>query len=375
VGGAAADDAGYAMRHIDEYRDAEIIKALAQRIEAINPGLALSFMEVCGTHTVSIARYALKQMLPSNIRLISGPGCPVCVTSLEDIDMVVAYADIKDVIVATYGDMMRVPGSTGSLAQRRADGADVRVVYSAMDALDMAIANPSKKVILVAVGFETTAPASAVAVKKAADAGVDNFYLLCLHKTMPKALDALLKTGKAAIDGFILPGHVSTITGMSMYDFLVRDYGIGGVISGFEPADILESIAMLLAQCHTGPAIENQYRRVVKPQGNETALRLMDEVFEPCDAVWRGMGLIGGSGLKLKREYKPWDAMENIEVDVPPSASETECLCSEILCGTAEPSACPLFGRRCTPDNPVGACMVSSEGSCAAYYRYGGYSR
>ncbi|WP_407641816.1 hydrogenase formation protein HypD [Caldanaerobius fijiensis] len=348
--------------------DVELIRKIRQKIADLNPGIPIVFMEVCGTHTMAIARAGIRQMLPDNIRMISGPGCPVCVTSSQDIDLAIAFSTLPNVILTTFGDMIRVPGSYTRLSEMRAKGCDIRVVYSVYDALEIARENPSKEVVFEAVGFETTAPSIADAIVRAKKEKIMNFSVLSLHKTVPMSLRALLDMGDIKIDGFLLPGHVSAIIGVKPYRFLPIDYGIGGVISGFQPEDILFSIAALLKQIKEGPQIQNQYSRVVKEEGNVEALRAIDEVFEPCDSYWRGIGIIKNSGLKIRDKYADFDAGMRFPVKVFDSKEPAGCRCGDVLRGIIEPQECPLFARACTPDNPIGPCMVSSEGSCGIWY-------
>ena len=347
----------------------------AELTHLVRPGQ--TFMEVCGSHTMAISRYGLRQLLPPGLRLISGPGCPVCVTSTHDLDKVVALARMSEVTLATFGDLVRVPASHTTLARERAAGADVRVLYSPLDALDLAAdfatrgleaKQPARQVIFAGIGFETTAPGVAAAIAAAAARGLTNFSVISLHKTMPLALRALLDLGETAVSGFILPGHVSVITGSACYEFLARDYGVGGVVAGFEPEDVLRALVMLAGQ--TKPTVEIAYARAVRPDGNPAARALMDRVFTPCDADWRGLGVIPGSGLALRDEYAAFDAERRFAVETGPAAEPEGCACGEVLRGVLDPADCPLFGSRCTPREPVGACMVSSEGSCAARYRY-----
>jgi len=348
----------------------ERINKLRDRICAITPQGSVVLMEVCGTHTATIARSGIRQMLPKNVRLISGPGCPVCVTSAADIDLAIEFSKLPGAILTSFGDMIRVPGASASLSQARARGSDVRVVYSVYDALSIAEANPQKQVVFESVGFETTAPSVADAIMEAKARRLDNFSVLCMNKTVPEALRALLDMGEVKIDGFILPGHVSAIIGMKPYEFLPAEYGIGGVISGFEAEDVLLSVAALLKQVSGGvKKIENQYSRVVKYEGNKAAVAAMYEVFEPCDAFWRGIGLIPGSGLRIKYAYCEYDAQKRFDIKVSDSKEPPGCRCGDVLRGVIEPGECPLFGRACTPDNPVGPCMVSSEGSCGIWYK------
>jgi len=334
-----------------------------------DPNARLTYMEVCGTHTMAVSRFGLRELLPPGMRLVSGPGCPVCVTAVGDLDVVVALSRVPGVTIATFGDLVRVPSSSSTLALERAAGADVRVVYSPADAVELAAAEPAREIVLVGIGFETTAPTVAAALTLAAERGVENLSVVSLHKTMPGALRALLDLGETRIDGFILPGHVSVVTGSDCYRFLPDEYGIGGVVAGFEADDVLEALLMLTQQ--SGPAVEIGYRRAVTPEGNRAAQRLMARVFEPCDADWRGLGTIAGSGLRLRGEWARFDALRRFAVEPGTPVEPAGCRCGEVLRGVIDPDACPLFGRRCTPETPVGACMVSSEGSCAAHYRYG----
>ena len=330
----------------------------------------LTYMEVCGTHTMSIARYGLRELLPDSMRLVSGPGCPVCVTAMADLDRVVALARLPQVTLATFGDLIRVPASRTTLAAERAAGADVRVVYSARDAVQIAADEPAREVVFAGIGFETTAPTIAASLLEAARAGLANFSVLSMHKTMPSPLKALLELGETPISGFLLPGHVSVITGTACYEFLARDYGVAGVVAGFEPHDVLRALLRLVRQ--TTPAIEIEYGRAVRPEGNVVAQRLMEQVFAPSDADWRGLGVIPGSGLALRPEYAESDALLRFPLELEPPLEPAGCRCGEVLRGVTDPADCALFGARCTPEDPVGACMVSSEGACAARYRYRG---
>lgn len=339
--------------------------ALARRGASV-----LTFMEVCGTHTMAIARFGLRDLLPSEVRLVSGPGCPVCVTAMGDLDKVIGLARLPEVTVTTFGDLIRVPASRSSLAAERAAGADVRVVYSARDAVELAAAEPERQVVFAGIGFETTAPTVGAALLEAQARGVANFSVLSMHKTMPLPLKALLDLGETDITGFILPGHVSVVTGSGCYEFLARDHGVGGVVAGFEAHDVLQALQLLVRQ--TEPAIAIQYGRAVRPEGNVVAQRLMARVFEPCDADWRGLGIIPGSGLRLRDEFAAFDAERRLSVDAGEPLEPKGCRCGEVLRGVLDPAACALFGARCTPEDPVGACMVSSEGACAARYRYRG---
>ncbi|MCG3148755.1 MAG: Hydrogenase maturation factor HypD [Verrucomicrobiae bacterium] len=342
------------------------IAGLAQRLTR-----PVQFMEVCGTHTMAAYRSGLHQLLPPNVRLLSGPGCPVCVTDPSYIDAAIELAGHPDIIVATFGDLLRVPGSDSSLEQERAAGANVRIVYSPSDALVLARECPSKKVVFLGVGFETTAPTVAWAISQAALDDRKNFFVLCAHKTMPQAMDALLHGQAVKIDGFICPGHVSVITGAQMYRFICERYRIPCVVTGFEPWDILSAIKMLLRQVVEGRAeVENEYSRSVSEAGNPVAQRLMAQVFEPCDVVWRGIGTIPGSGLRIRKEYARFDAAVALDVTFVEARVNPSCLCGTVMRGMATPFDCRLFGRACSPSHPIGPCMVSSEGVCAACFKY-----
>jgi hydrogenase expression/formation protein HypD len=361
------------VKYVDEFRDRERTEKAAAAVAAVNdPGREFSIMEVCGTHTMAIARYGLKKLLPENVRLVSGPGCPVCVTPKEYVDHAVALARTPDVTVATFGDMMRVPGSSANLLTLQAEGADVRVVYSPREALEAARAEAGRRVVFLGVGFETTAPTIAATVKEAAADGVGNFYVLSAHKLIPPALTALCGMDDLALDGFLYPAHVSAIIGARAYEFVARDYGLPGVVAGFEPVDIMQGVCLLLKQ-YAGDArrVDNQYARVVKAEGNRRAQELLAEVFEPADSRWRGLGDMAASGLAFAPAYEGFDAARAIPVEVEETAPDAGCICGDVLTGARAPAACGLFGGRCTPETPVGPCMVSSEGSCAAAYKYG----
>jgi len=360
------------MKYLEEFRNPQLAHALAGRIARHAGSLGhIKLMEVCGSHTMAIARYGIRQMLPENVQLISGPGCPVCVTSNDYIDHALALARLPDVIIATFGDMMRVPGSSSSLEKERSQGSDIRVVYSTLDALHLAEKYGDREVIFLAVGFETTAPTIAASISEADRRHLKNYSVLCAHKTMPKPMAVIAGGNRVDLQGFICPPHVSTIIGSKPYQFLARDFHKACVIAGFEPLDVLEGVDILLRQIAAGrPEVEIQYSRVVKAEGNQAALDLMADVFEPCDASWRGIGNIPGSGLKLREKYNQFDAQTRFHVDVETTREATGCICGEIMQGVATPAECPLFGTICTPEDPVGACMVSSEGSCAAAYRY-----
>lgn len=347
----------------------------ARLLEAIR-GMDLPpcrIMEVCGTHTMAIARSGLRQALPPHISLISGPGCPVCVTPAAAMDQVLELSSCPKVILATYGDLMRVPGSArgDDLRRRKALGADVRVVYSPMDALDIAKAEASHQVIFLGVGFETTAPGTALTVLEAARQGVENFSLLSLLKRTPPALHALMTREDIAVDALLCPGHVATILGADAFRFLPARYGLPAVVAGFEPLDLLCAIYALLRQVgdHT-PRLENEYTRAVSSGGNQAALAVMERVLEPKADLWRGLGMIEESGLALKPEFARWDAAKRFSLPPIEQDAPTPCRCGDVICGLIEPSQCPLFGTACTPDAPAGPCMVSGEGSCAAAYQY-----
>lgn len=335
-------------------------------------GRPLRLMEVCGTHTVAIFRHGIRDLLPEGITLLSGPGCPVCVTAMRDVDTAIAISMQKNVVLTTFGDMMRVPGSKGSLFNAKAQGSDIRVVYSPLDALRIAVDNRDKEVVFFATGFETTSPSVAGTIMEAERKGVRNFYIYSVHKTVPPALRALLDSGEVRVDGFVLPGHVSTIIGSLPYEFIASDYRKPSVITGFDAADILSGIRMILEQIASRmSAVEIQYKKVVRKEGNPKAVAILNKCFEPDDAVWRGIGTIGKSGLKLREEFKHRDFKSVFSVDIPEGEDHaTACSCGDVLKGVKVPPECKLFGKSCTPDRPVGPCMVSSEGSCAAYYKY-----
>lgn len=357
---------------LSAFKDPQLAKGLVDSIRTFAPtDRQVTLMEVCGTHTVSIARNGIRSLMPDNVRLASGPGCPVCVTSNHDIDKVIALARIPGVIITTFGDMTRVPGSTSSLLAEQANGADVRIVYSPLDALRIAQENPGSQVVFVGVGFETTTPLVAMAIKRAAAAGLENFSVYAAHKNMPGALEAIVNDPELKVDALILPGHVSTIIGAEPYRFLAERYGIPGVITGFEPNDMLQGIAMIMRQIAEGRAdIEIAYSRGVMQEGNPTALAAIDEVFETVPANWRGIGEIPGSGYKIRGEFAEFDAMRRLSPDVEPTIEHAGCRCGDVLRGIITPADCPLFRKACSPENPIGPCMVSSEGACAAYYRY-----
>ena len=330
-------------------------------------------MEFCGGHTHAIFRHGLRQMLPPTVDLRSGPGCPVCVTATADIDRAIAQAQLPGVILTSFGDMLRVPGSRGSLQTARAKGADVRVVYSTLDALQIARDNPQRPVVFLGVGFETTAPTSAASVLQAQAEGVDNYFVLSLHKLTPPATRAILDAGEVRLSGIIGPGHVTTIIGSDAWEFLPRDYGVPCAIAGFEPLDILQAVADLVEMAEARrPAVSNPYSRSVRPQGNRTAAEIMARVFAVSEVEWRGLGRIPASGLAIRAEYARFDAGLAFAVDVGASREHSGCRCGEVLRGIIEPPECGLFRRVCTPADPIGPCMVSAEGACAAWYQYAG---
>jgi len=360
------------LKFISEFRRPELAEGLISQIhrESKTP---VRFMEFCGGHTVTIFRYGIRQVLPPTIDMVSGPGCPICVTANVDLDKAIALSQISDVIVATFGDMLKVPGSRSSLQEVKADGADVHMVYSTMDALRIAEDNPAKSVVFLGIGFETTAPTIAASILQAGEKGIRNYYVLSLHKLCPPVLRAILDSGEVKLHGLICPGHVSTIIGSHPWEFIARDYGIPCVVSGFEPLDILQCVDMLVAQVENNESrVEIAYRRGVRPEGNQQALKLMERVFEPCSAEWRGIGEVPDSGLKLRKEYQHFDAELAFDIEPGPTYEPVGCICGDILRGVKTPADCQLFGKACTPEHPVGPCMVSSEGSCSAYYLYGG---
>ena len=352
------------------FKDPQLARGLIDSIAKLAPQDA-TIMEVCGTHTVAIARNGIRNLMPDGLHLASGPGCPVCVTANKDIDTVIALTRQPNVTIATFGDMTRVPGSTSSLLKEQAAGRSVDIVYSPLDALRLAEEQPNREIVFVGVGFETTTPLVAMAIKRAEAAGLKNFSVFVAHKNMPGALEAIINDPKLEVDALILPGHVSTIIGAEPYQFLADRYGIPGVITGFEPVDVLQGIAMIMRQLHEGRAeIEIAYARGVMPKGNPVARAAIEEVFETCPATWRGLGEIPDSGYCIREQYAAFDAVRRFAPKVEPTQDPEGCRCGDILRGIMAPSECPLFRVVCTPENPVGPCMVSSEGSCAAYYRY-----
>ena len=358
------------MKYLDEYRDARIARALARQIaRAVTRPWVL--MEICGGQTHTIMRYGVDELIPRQVELVHGPGCPVCVTPLETIDKAIALASQTDVILVSYGDMLRVPGSRTDLLRAKAGGADVRVVYSPTEALAIARAHPHKQVVFLAIGFETTAPANAIAAWQARREGLQNFYLLASHVLVPPAIRALMASPTNRVQGFIAPGHVCTVVGTRDYEELVRDFRVPIVVAGFEPVDLLQGILMLVLQLEAGTArVENQYARSVDKAGNLRAQQIVGEVFEVADQKWRGVGPIPRSGLRLRQEYAALDADRAFRLSHIVADEPAECISAQVLQGLRKPPECPAFAMRCTPDNPLGAPMVSSEGACAAYYLY-----
>jgi hydrogenase expression/formation protein HypD len=363
------------VKYVDEYRDPGVAAALVSRIAATvtRPWV---MMEVCGGQTHSIVRYGIDRMLPAGVELVHGPGCPVCVTSLEMIDRAHAIAARKDVIFTSFGDMLRVPGSDGDLLRLKSRGADVRVVYAPLDAVRIARENPTRRVVFFGIGFETTAPANAMAVKTAHRLGVRNFSMLVSHVLVPPSIAAILQSAGNRVQGFLGPGHVCAVMGTREYEALSASYRVPIVVTGFEPIDILEGIYLTLRQLEAGRAeLENQYVRTVTREGNRPARDLVFDVFEVCDRKWRGVGSIPKSGYKLRHEYREHDAEKLFEVDAIDTAEPAECISGLILRGLKKPCDCAAFGVQCTPQNPLGATMVSAEGACAAYHQYGRFLR
>jgi hydrogenase expression/formation protein HypD len=357
------------MKYIDEYRKKDLILTLAEKLRRVSQK-EIVLMEVCGGHTMAIHRFGLNTLLPHNIHLISGPGCPVCVSSQRFIDLALAYSRIPEVIITTYGDLIRVPGSTTSLEKERAAGSNVRVVYSVLEALEIAKKNKNKKIVFLGIGFETTAPATAAAIVQAKKEKITNLFVLSAHKIMPPVMKALVMEG-VRIDGFIAPGHVTAITGTGIYESLASEYGLGVVVAGFEPSDLMQAVLMLALQIESGtPKVEVQYQRVVRKKGNIIAQQLLSEVFFHGDDVWRGLGMIPESGLKINEDFSSFNAEKHFSSEIPESLEPRGCICGQILRGLKTPADCSLFAKRCTPADPVGACMVSGEGTCATYYKY-----
>ncbi|MFA5843902.1 MAG: hydrogenase formation protein HypD [Coriobacteriia bacterium] len=352
------------------FRDPDIARGLIRAL-AETATVPAKLMEVCGTHTVAIAKHGLRGVMPPTVTLMSGPGCPVCVTANRDIDLAIEVGRQPGVILTTFGDMMKVPGSYASLSSEKADGRDIRVVYSPLGSLDLAEREPERQVVFLGVGFETTAPTVALTIEEARRRGLTNWSVLPMHKTVPEALRALVNDPDVAVNGFILPGHVSTIIGIEPYRFLAQEFGVPSVITGFEPIDVLQGVLMLATQIRDGRAeVEIAYTRGVSPEGNRAAVAKMETVFEPCDAEWRGIGVIPGTGLAVREAFADLDATRRFDVTPPEPREIKGCQCGEVLRGITLPFDCRLFAKSCTPEHPIGPCMVSSEGSCAAYYRY-----
>lgn len=359
------------MKYIDEFRNKKLIFDIAKEIKKVSEGANFTFMEVCGTHTMSIFKFGLKDILPKNIKLLSGPGCPVCVTSQNYLDEAIYFTKIKDFIITSFGDMIRVPGTSSSLEKEKAKGADIRVVYSCLDALDIAINNPKKKVLFLSIGFETTTPTIAATVLEAKKGKIKNFHIMAGNKMIPPAMELLVKDPDLRLDGFICPGHVSAIIGSKPYNFIAEKHNLPCVVSGFEPIDIIHSILLLLKQRKNNKAkVEIQYKRVVTANGNKKAQRYMKKVFKIVDSDWRGIGNIPKSGHSLRNEFKNFDVKNLIKPKIGIPKENKGCICGQVLRGIKTPLDCKLFRKACSPTNPVGACMVSSEGTCAAYYKY-----
>jgi hydrogenase expression/formation protein HypD len=366
------------LRFVDEFRDAAKARALAAQITALcEPGRQYKFMEVCGGHTHTIYKHGLEDYLPETITLVHGPGCPVCVMPMGRVDDAIHIAEQPDVILTTFGDMMRVPGGRGSFLDSNAAGTDIRMVYSPLDSLKIARQNPDKRVVFMAIGFETTAPSTAMTVLRAAAEGIENFSIFCNHVTIIPAIKAILNSPDLRLDGFVGPGHVSTVIGCRPYDFIAREYGKPLVCAGFEPLDILQSVYELMIQLSEGRSeVENQYSRVVPWDGNPRALKAIGEVMELRPYFeWRGLGFISHSALKVRDAYASFDAEKIFELPGVRVADPKACQCGEVLKGVLKPWECKVFGTACTPETPIGTCMVSSEGACAAYYNFGRFSR
>jgi len=361
------------MKYVDEFRNGNLARRMATEITNISKGQKFKFMEVCGGHTHTIFKHGIEDILPENIEMIHGPGCPVCVLPMGRIDDAIAIAKTEGTIFTTFGDMMRVPGSQGSLLDAKAAGADVRFIYSPLDALNIARQNPKKEVVFFAIGFETTAPSTAVTLLQAKNEDIQNFSVFCNHVTIIPTIKAILDSPDLRLDGFIGPGHVSMVIGLRTYHFIARDYQKPVVISGFEPLDIIQSILMLLKQYQTGKVVvENQYKRVVRPEGNLKSLEVMTQTMELRPYFeWRGLGFITHSALKIRSDFVQWDAEERFEVPGLQVADPKACQCGEVLKGVIKPWECKVFGTACTPEAPIGSCMVSPEGACAAYFNYG----
>lgn len=357
--------------NLSKFRNPELIKKIVHNIHQL-ADKPIGVMEVCGTHTMAIAQFGIKDLLPQSIKLVSGPGCPVCVTSTETIDAIIEISKITNTILTSFGDMIKVPGSKTTLEKARGDGADIRIIYSPLELLNLAKTNPDKNIVFAGVGFETTSPTVAAVLSRAKKESVQNLFVFPAFKVIPPALRLIAGHKRLHVDGFLLPGHVSTIIGSHPYEFLSKEYGLSGVISGFEPVDILHSICLLLKQIHQNqPRIEIQYRRTISPSGNIKAQELLNEVFEKCTSNWRAIGDIPDSGLTFNKNYKNFCAKAGFDIKTRKARAPKNCLCGQILLGLATPKDCPLFAKICTPQNAIGPCMVSSEGTCAAEYKYG----
>ncbi len=365
------------MKFVDEFRDQRLASLLARSIAEESAGRDWKVMEVCGGHTHTIYKYGIEDVLPPNVELVHGPGCPVCVIPMGRVDDGIAVARTPGVIFTCFGDMMRVPGSTGSLLDAKAQGADVRMVYSPLDALRVARENPSREVVFYAIGFETTAPSTALTILRAAEEKLPNFSVFCNHVTIIPPMKAILESPDLRLDGFLGPGHVSTVIGCRPYEFVARRYGKPVVVVGFEPLDILQGVSMIVRQVREGRCeVENQYTRIVRDDGNPRALEVIRQVFKLRPHFeWRGLGFISLSALAIREEFAHFDAELRFEVPGVRVADPKACQCGEVLKGVLKPWECKVFGTACTPETPIGTCMVSSEGACAAYYNYGRYSR
>jgi len=362
------------MKYVNEFRNKKLVKSIANKISKMMPPGNINIMEVCGTHTQNFRRFGLDKLLPITLKFIAGPGCPVCVSDQDYIDRAIALARMKEVIILSFGDMLRVPGTQTSLEKQRAEGSDVRVLYSPWDSLKVSRENPGKRIVFLAVGFETTTPTIALTIKAAKKAGLENLFFHTALKLIPPAMQALVADPKLKINGFLCPGHVSAIIGINPYEFIVKRYKIPCSVTGFEPLDILEGIYLLLQRIvENKPAVVNQYRRVVTRQGNLKAKKIISDVFSVADVSWRGLGIISKSGLRIRDTFSRFDAEANFSMNSrlqTPNSRLQKCRCADILKGLIAPLECPLFSKICSPDNPIGPCMVSSEGACNAHYKY-----
>ena len=362
------------MKYLTEFRSGELAQKLAHELDAlVEPGREVKLMEVCGGHTHAIYKHGIEDLVPGEVDFVHGPGCPVCVIPMGRVDDAIALAERPEVVFTTFGDMLRVPGSRGSLLEAKARGADIRMVYSPLDALELARQLPDRQVVFFGIGFETTAPATAITLLRARSEGIANFSVFCNHVTIGPPLRAILDSPGLRLDAFIAPGHVSTVVGTRVYDFIVEEYAKPVVVTAFEPLDILQAVVMILRQIRDGRCdVENQYTRVVRRDGNPRAIEALAETMELRDTFeWRGLGWIEGSALKLRPEFARWDAEARFEVPGARIADPKACQCGEVLIGAIKPWECRVFGTACTPEQPIGTCMVSSEGACAAYYNYG----